>query len=72
MFLIVNFFVVDFFMGIVSLFRVVELLYNYNGILDVFVFNIVGYFIGVVLIFVVVLMLMVMFYDWYVVIIKFF
>lgn len=59
-------------MGVVSYFRVVELIYFYCGLGDLFILNMIEYFIGVVFIFVVVLMFMVMVYDCYIVVIKLF
>lgn len=59
-------------MGVVSYFWVVELIYFYCGLGDLFILNMIEYFIGVVFIFVVVLMFMVMVYDCYIVVIKLF
>lgn len=72
MFFIVSFLVVDFFVGVVSFLRGVELIYFYCGLGDLYILNVVEYFIGVVLIFVVVFIFMVMLYECYVVVIKFF
>ena len=69
-FLIANLSVADFFMGIVSFLRAVELIYMYRGLPDLLIVNITQYFIGAVSILAAVSTLMAMSYDRYTAIIK--
>ena len=64
-FLIANLSVADFFMGVVSFMRAVELIYKYRGVQDLPVLNIMQYFIGAVSILAAVSTLMAMSYDRY-------
>ena len=69
-FLIANLSVADFFMGIVSYLRAVELTYLYCGLGDLLILNMIQYFIGAVSILVAVSTLMAMSYDRYIAVIK--
>ena len=69
-FLIANLSVADFFMGIVSYLRAVELIYRYIGVADLTIVNITQYFLGAVSILAAVSTLMAMSYDRYIAIIK--
>lgn len=69
-FLIANLSVADFFMGIVSYLRAVELIYQYCGLPDLTIVNITGYFMGAVSILAAVSTLMAMSYDRFIAIIK--
>lgn len=68
--LIANLSVADFFMGVVSLLRAVELLHKYHGVPDVPVLNLIEYFIGAVSILAAVSTLMAMSYERYVAVVK--
>ncbi|KAJ7357707.1 hypothetical protein OS493_023843 [Desmophyllum pertusum] len=69
-FLIANLSVADFFMGIVSYIRAVELTYFYCGFGDLLVLNLIEYFIGAVSILAGVSTLIAMSYDRYIAVIK--
>ena len=69
-FLIANLSVADFFMGIVSFLRAIELIYVYCGLGDPPVLNMIQYFIGAVAILVAVSTLLAMSYDRYIAIVK--
>ena len=69
-FLIANLSVADFFMGVVSFLRAVELTYRYCGLGELLVVNISQYFIGAVSILASVSTLLAMSYDRYVAVIK--
>lgn len=69
-FLIANLSVADFFMGVVSYLRAVELTYLYCGLGDLLILNMIEYFIGAVSILVAVSTLMAMAYDRYIAVIK--
>ena len=68
--LIANLSVADFFMGLVSLLRAVELLYMYHGVPDMPVLNLIGYFIAAVSILAAVSTLMTMSCERYVAVVK--
>ena len=69
-FLIANLSVADFFMGIVSYLRAVELTYVYLGLEDLLILNMIQYFIGAVSILAAVSTLMAMSYDRYIAVIN--
>lgn len=68
--LIANLSVADFFMGLVSLLRAVELLYMYHGVPDMPALNLIGYFIAAVSILAAVSTLMTMSCERYVAVVQ--